>query len=103
MHYHTVANVKYKAWLSDGRVEVRLESLSDIAPRRGHTTTCPKVTAYLAPHVGQHQNGRTKAKTMIYKGIYSEGVCKNLVCVLYIFGQWVCTSTFSQLLLLKYI
>ena len=55
MNYHTVANVKYKAWLSDGRVEVRLESLSDIAPRRGHTTACPKVTAYLAPHVGLHE------------------------------------------------
>ena len=96
MNYHTVANVKYKAWLSDGRVEVRLESLSDIAPRRGHTTACPKVTAYLAPHVGQHQNGRTKAKTMIYKGPYFEGVCKNLVfsthCVLY----WVTKSTIHE-------
>ena len=69
-----VANIKYRAWLSDengGRrhVQVRLESLCDIAPRKGQVTnSSPSVTAYLAPqiHVGQ-QDARSKASTMIYK------------------------------------
>ena len=67
-----VANLKFRAWLSDekgGRrhVEVRLESLCDIAPRKGQVSnSSPSVTAYLAPHIGQ-QDARSKVSTMIYK------------------------------------
>ena len=66
-----VANIKYRAWLSDDgkgrRVEVRLESLGDIAPRKGEgTTSNPSVTAYLAPNIGQDAN-KSKGNTMIYK------------------------------------
>ena len=64
-------NIKYKAWLSDdekgARVEVRLESLGDIAPRKGDgTTSNPSVTSYLAPNIGQDAN-KSKGSTMIYK------------------------------------
>ena len=68
-----VANIKYRAWLSDENgdrrhVQVRLESLCDIAPRKGQVTnSSPSVTAYLAPHVGQQDAARSKASTMIYK------------------------------------
>ena len=70
-----VANIKYRAWLSDENgsrrhVQVRLESLCDIAPRKGQVTnSSPSVTAYLAPqiHVGQQDAAQSKASTMIYK------------------------------------
>ena len=66
-----VANIKYRAWLSDEvkgrRMEVRLESLGDIAPRKGKgTTSSPSVTAYLAPYIGQEVN-KSKGSTNIYK------------------------------------
>ena len=66
-----VANIKYRACLSDDengrRVEVRLESLGDIAHRKGEgTTSSPSVTAYLAPNIGQEVN-KSKGSTMIYK------------------------------------
>ena len=66
-----VAKIKYRAWLSDDekghRVEVKLESLADIAPRKGEgTTSSLSVTAYLAPNIGQDAN-KSKGSTMIYK------------------------------------
>ena len=60
-----VATIKYRAWMSDrgSRVQVRLESLSDIVPRKGKgPTSCPSVSVYLGPCL---DNGRES--TLIYK------------------------------------
>ena len=65
-----VANIKFRAWLSEEkglRLEVNLESLSDIVTRKGQmTTSSPSVIAYTAPHRGQHDS-RSKGSTLIYK------------------------------------
>ena len=62
-----VATIKYRAWLSNGgsRVQVRLESLGDVVPRKGKgPTSCPSISAYLGPYLG---GDKGKESTLIYK------------------------------------
>ncbi len=62
--------IKYKAWFAKeagegdiGNLEVKLESLCDVAPRRGQRTCNPSVTVVVCSH--KRSNIRTRPTTYI--------------------------------------